>query len=244
MKVTFHARWFFLACSLLVLFALRNNKLVLSIYVGVVVVGLLTYAWVVPRMVARAERAFARDALQLLSQGRAGEVTALAANQPLLKRFGRKHLVPDMLGMAASADGDHVNARRAFLEALRHAPPEERLRIETNLAAEELATGRTESAEGRYRALLDRRPDLAPALANLGRLLLDGGDGYMEAASYLRRALEVCDPREHPRLRADLAEALLRGGHPDWEDELDAARDAGADPERLAAINQLPRSPS
>ncbi len=244
MKITFHARWFILMCSLVVLIVLRNDKMWLTIYVAVVVGGLLGYAWIMPRMVARAERRFTRDALQLLSQGRASEVIRLAASQRLLRRFGRKHLVPDMLGMSASADGDHENARRAFLEALRHAPPEERMRIEVNLATEEFATGRTEAAEGRFRALLDRRPDLAPALANLGRLLRRFSEAYMESASYLRRAIEVCDPRELPGLKADLAEALLRGGHPDWDEALDAARASGVDEERLEAITRLQKSPS
>ncbi len=238
-QVRFQARWFLLTCSLVVLVALRHQKVVLTVYVATVVCGLLAYAWIVPRWVARAERRFSVDALRLLSQGRPDDVFALAQGQRLLRRFGRPHLVPDLLGMAASAGGDHEAARRAFLEALRHAPPEERTRIEVNLAAEELATERVESAEGRYRALLDRRPELAPALVNLGRLLLRTGDDHVEAASYLRRAVDVCDPREVPALRGDLAEALLRSEHPDWRDALEEARAAGTDPARLDELRAL-----
>ena len=238
-RVQFQLRWFLLTCSLVVLLFLRNERVLLTIYVCVVVGALLAYAWLVPRVAAQAERRFSRDALQLLSQGRHAEVKALAEGQRLVRWFGQAHLLPDVLGMAASAGGDHEGARRSFLEALRHAPSTERMRIEMNLAAEEMATGRDESAEGRYRALLDRRPTLAPALANLGRVLLRGGDAPGEAASLLRRAVDVCDPRDLPKIQADLAEALARAGRPDWRAALEAAREAGADSDRLARIEAL-----
>ncbi len=238
-RVQFQLRWFLLTCSLVVLVFLRNERNLLTAYVCVVVGVLLGYAWLVPRITAQAERRFSRDALQLLAQGRPEEVQALAGRQRAVRWFGRKHLVPDVLGMAASAAGDHEGARKAFLEALRHAPPEERMRIEMNLAAEEMATGRDESAEGRYRALLVRRPALAPALANLGRVLLRGGGAPGEAASLLRRAMDVCDPRDMPNLHADLAEALARAGNPDWRAALAAAREAGVETSRLAQIEAL-----
>ena len=236
LRVRFEMRWFLLLCSLVVVVLLRSHKLALSVYVGGVVVVLSGYAFWLPRAVQRAERRFSRDALRLLAAGRPEEIRGLARRQGLLRRFGPKHLIPDVLGLAASAAGQHEAARQAWLEALRYAPPEDRIRVEVNLAAEEMATGHDESAEGRFRALLVRRPDFPPALANLGRLLARQSETCAEAADLLARALKVCDPRDVPSLRLALAEALVRLGRPEWREVLDAARAEGADPESVERL--------
>lgn len=228
MKVEIHRRWVLLFASCVVLLILREHRLLLTLYVAVVVAGLLLYAFWLPRRVAAAETRFHREALRLLASGDHDGLRALAGRQWLLRRFGRPHVIPHGLALAAGAAGDREAERRHYLEALRSAPGDERTRIELNLAGAELATGHLDAAEGRYRAVLRRRPDLSVAVAGLGRVLLAKGESLDEAADLLRRAVEASDARERPALQLALAEALVRSGQTGWETLLEAARASGA----------------
>ncbi len=211
-QVRFQLRWLLLLISVVVLVLLRDDRLALALYVGAVVLSVAAWVLMVPRRVAEAERRFHREALRCLANDDYPGLATLADRQWLLKRFGRKHVLPDTLGLAAAASGDHAVARRLYLEALGHAPPDERARIELNLAGEEMALGLLDAAEGRYRSVLARRPDQSIALANLGRILLQKGEELTEAAGLLRRAAPLADPREADELRALADEAEARAG--------------------------------
>lgn len=239
MQVEIRFRWLWLTASLVVLVLLREHIMWLGLYVLAVLVGLVLWFIVLPRQALAAERTFHREALRLLASDDIAGLQGLAEEQWLIRRFGRPHVLPDTLGLAASAHGDHEKARALYTESLRAAPPEDRPRIELNLAAEELACGELDTAEGRYRAALARRPDLSPALANLGRLLVQRGESLDEAADLLARAAKSCDRRELSELHLTRAEALVRAGRESWREALEDAREAGAEPlalERIAAL--------
>lgn len=232
-------KWLWLPASLAVLFLLRQHLLWLMLYVAAVLGFIVLWFIALPRRALAAERAFHRDALRCLATEDLDGLDRLLAGQWLIRRFGRPHVLPDTRALAAGARGDHEAAWRLYTEALAHAPPEERPRIELNLAAEELATGRHESAEGRYRAALARRPELTPARINLARLLVMQGQSLREAARLASEAVETCDRREKPEVLCLRAEALARVGDRGWREALDDAREAGAAPAELARIEAL-----
>lgn len=240
-RVQINLRWLWIPASLLILVLLRRHTVWLSLYVAAVMVGLVLWYIVLPKQALAAERTFHREALRHLAGGDLDGVEALAAKQWLLRRFGRQHVLPDTLALAASARGEHEKARQLYGQALRAAPAEERPRIELNLAAEELATGHLESAEGRYRAALARRPDHTPARANLARLLLRRGEDLPEAAQLAGQAATSGDARERAELYLIRAEALARMGDVRSAAALDDARDAGADPAEIDRVQALAR---
>jgi tetratricopeptide (TPR) repeat protein len=229
-KVEIQYRWLLVLASCVVLFLLRDHRLALTIYVAAVTVGIALFLFWLPRRVVVAESRFLREMLRLLAKGDHAALDRVARRQWLIRRFGRPHLIPECRALAAGAAGDHETERRLYLEAVRAAPPEERVRLEVNLAGAELATRHLDEAEGRYRAALHRRPDFTVAMAGLGRVLVAKGEELDEAATLLKRALELSDPRERPLLQLALAEALLRSGQPGWESLLSEARASGSLP--------------
>lgn len=244
MKVEIQLRWLALLASVAILFVLRHHKVLLAVYVGLVLAALVLYVVWLPRRLAVAEKRFNREALRLLAADDFPALSALADRQWLLRRFGRRHVVPDTLALAASASGNHEAARALYLQALEHAPPDDRPRIELNLARAEIETGRLDAAEGRLRGVLGLRPRMGPALASLARVLLRKGEELEEAVDLLKQALDTCDPRELPTLRVSLAEARLRLGQAGWTDELTAAQASGAPAEEVARVEALARSQS
>jgi tetratricopeptide (TPR) repeat protein len=213
MRIELHPRWLILFVSLVPLFVLRGHRTGLMVWGGVVFLLLTAAIFWLPRRVAAAERTFQRDALKALSSRDFAGLEALVDRQRLLRAFGRRHLLSEMRALAASASGRHEEARTLYRRALDEAPADERTRLEVNLAGEELATGQLAEAEGRYRTVLKRRPDLPIALSNLGRLLAQRAstsDELEEAIGLLRRALPMADARERADLEGALAEAVSR----------------------------------
>jgi tetratricopeptide (TPR) repeat protein len=242
-KVEFQPRWILLLLSAGVLYTLRNHRLLLAIYVGLVIIGVLLYALWLPRRVQLAEKRFSREALRLLARDDLAGLDGLAKRQWLIRRFGRKYLIPDTLAMAASAADEHAMARQLYLEAMRDAPPDERMRIELNLARSEHVLGQLDTAEGRLRSLLARRPALSQAQGQLGQILVAKGESLSEAAELLNVAVEACDPRMMAALQLARAEALARTGQAS-DSALSAAASAGADEAEVARVKRLSRSQS
>ena len=236
-------RWVLLLASAGVLYTLRNHRLILAIYVSVVILGVLLYAFWLPRRVAMAEKKFSREALRLLSKDDFGGLDGLARKQWLVRRFGRKFIIPDTLAMAASAAGEHEMARQLYLDAARDAPPDDRLRIELNLARSEFTLGKHDTAEGRLRSILARRSNLSQAQGLLGQILVAKKESLTEAIRLLEMAVDACDPRTLGTLQLALAEAQARSGQsPDAA--LSAASAAGASDEAVAGVRRLESSHS
>lgn len=232
-------KWLWLPASLAVLFLLRTHLVWLSLYVVAVLAFVVLWFIVLPKRAHDAERTFHRDALRHLASEDLDGLDRHIEQQWLIRRFGRPHVLPDTMALAASARGEHEKAYGLYMRALAAAPAEDRVRIELNLAAEERATGRLESAEGRYRATLARRPELTPARINLARLLVEQGESLREAARLAAEAAEDCDRREKPEVLLLRAEALARLGDARWQDAAEAAREAGAAASEIERIAEL-----
>ncbi len=214
MRVEFNSRYLLMLLSIVPLILLREHRVFLLGYA--VVLGLLivlTLTWL-PRRTLEAERRFSREALTLLAHNDGESVDRLVSAQHLLKYFGRRHIIPETLALFAHRRGDDEQARLLLRQALDSAPPSERLRLEVNLAAMEFATGRLVEAEGHYRAVLRRRPDLYLAQGQLGLVLLARKVELPEAIECLSRALPMSDALERRRLEEALSEARsLIPGH-------------------------------
>lgn len=107
-------------------------------------------------------------------------------------------------GLVASRLGDPRDARDWLDRALAADPDILRRRHESALRLE--TEGKLADAADTYREILTARPDHAPTLFNLGRVLL-ASSRPDEAAQAFRRGLAI---QEDPRARALLAEALRR----------------------------------
>lgn len=243
-RVEVQWRWLWLPASLVVLILLRHHTLWLTLYVVGVLTALVVRYLLLPKRAFDAERTFHREALRHLAADDPDGLEKLAADAWLLRRFGRPHVIPDTLGLAAAARGDHERARALYVEALRAAPASERSRIELNLAGEELATGAYDAAEGRLRTALARRPDLTPARINLARVLLAKGESLPEAAELLAEAARDCDRRELGEVHLARAEALARAGRSEWRAAVADARAAGADEVDEAAFARWAGEPT
>jgi tetratricopeptide (TPR) repeat protein len=205
-RIELHPRWLLVFVSVVPMVLLQGHRTALIVWGGTVF-ALLTMAllWL-PRRVAAAQRTFQRDALARLSAHDDAGLRALIDGQTLLRLFGRRHVLEEMRALEA------VKLYRAALES---APADERVRLEVNLAGEELATGQLAEAEGRYRTVLKRRPDLPIALSNLGRLLVRREatrDELDEAIGLLQRARPMADARDQAALEQALADARARVG--------------------------------
>lgn len=213
MKVEFQLRWLLLLLSIVVLFTLRHHRWWMLAYCVVALAGVLVYAFWLPKLAANAERRFSRESLRLLAAGEFAALDDLAGKQWLIRRFGRPHIIPETKALAAGAAGRMEAARALYLEALAKAPPDERPRIELNLANAEVATGHLDAAEGRYRVVMTRRPDLTQARVGLARLLIQrGGDTLDEAEALVEGVLQECTQAEQAELTGALAEAQKAAG--------------------------------
>ncbi|MFN3198826.1 MAG: hypothetical protein ACE366_10505 [Bradymonadia bacterium] len=239
--VQIHLRWLVLLASMIVLVLLRRHRVLLTIYVALFCTGSLLYLLWLPKFMASQERKFTREALRLITSGDISGLKALAQRQGLIRRFGRRHVIPDTLAMGAASVGDHEAACHLYAEALQHAPPEDRVRIELNLAAEEVQTGRLDAAEGRYRAILRKRPGQLIAVGQLGRLLVKK-EAFSEAIDHLKQALEMANGSEAAGLKLALAEALILTGDASGQALAQEAGSEGASSEEVSRVLALSSS--
>ena len=210
MTVEIRYRWLLLLISLVVLVMLRDYPWIMAGYVAFVVLLALTYTVLVPRRLVQRETIFRREALRLLAQQDAEAVRRLTARQWLLKNFGRADLVHEILALAATAAGEHGTACTEYRKAMGFAPPEERARLQLNLAAEELKAGQLDNAEARYRAALTKPRHAHLARTGLARTLLARGDASEEAVDLFRHLVANCNPAERESMETSLAEAERR----------------------------------
>ncbi|MCB9524855.1 MAG: hypothetical protein H6702_15965 [Myxococcales bacterium] len=227
--------WLLITLSVVALVFLRHHKWVVVTYAGLVVLGVVAFILLGPRLAAQAEARFRAQALAMLHAGQFVELTRLAQRQWWLNRFGRRHVIADIQGLSALAQDDAASARKHFAAALEAAPAPDKPRLSLSLARAERAAGLEAEAEGRLRELLTHHHGVTGVQAELGRLLLARGQAA-EAAALLRAALARGGQPAGGALRLDLARALLVSGQPGVAEVLSAAAAEGADPDAVAAL--------
>ena len=210
-----HPRNLFLPATLLAVFLLKW-KLDLPWWGLAMILSILpVYYFVLPRVIKKKERAFERDVLRLLQQGRKGELLELYRRQKLLRLLGPSDKLQRRLGFIYSEVGDFDRARACYARAARSAGPGERLTVLLGLASARYRSGDYEGAEVVYRELLRRGQHMPEVLGGLAHSLLLQEKELGEAMKLIKKAQELA--LEGPlavSLRLTMAEALLARGKP------------------------------
>jgi tetratricopeptide (TPR) repeat protein len=190
------------------------------------------YYFVLPAFARRKERAFERELMRLLQQGRKSELLTLYRAQTFLRVFAPGDPLRKWLGFIYTELGDFERARACYARAARATSPAERLPVLLGLAYAKYRTGEYEGAEAVYRELIRRGQQLPEVFAGLAHTLLLGNKERGEAARLTSRAIEMSsDDTLTASLHLTRAEALLAQGKPGKaRRELEAAVSALAEP--------------
>ena len=118
-------------------------------------------AWLfwLPKKANEAEQRFQVEVLNLLRQGQADRVSALAHEQRILRWAGRHYVLWESIALAQSDEGEHQEAIRSYREALKSVPPDLIHRVQLNLAHAHLVAKEWDDAEKMYRTVLSAQPD-------------------------------------------------------------------------------------
>ena len=170
MTVEIRFRWLLVLISLATVFFLRDSRVLLTGYVVIITIGLLVWAFILPRWTVARERRLHAEILRLLGHNEGHAALALLESQWLLRRLGRHAVLMEAYGLAHTSLNDHDAAYDALVTALKSATPSHRPRIEMNIAQAEIALGNREAAIERYQRLIRTYPDLQIARSALEKL--------------------------------------------------------------------------
>lgn len=221
-----HPRNLFLPITLLAVFLLKW-KLDMPWWGLAMILSILpVYYFLLPRLVQAKERAFERDVLRLLQQGKKSELLHLYRRQTLLRLLAPGDKLQKRLGFIYSEVGDFERARACYARAARSATHGERLAVLLGLAYTRYRSGDYEGAEVVYRELLRRGQQMPEVFGGLAHSLLLQQKDRGEALKLVKRAIEVAPEGPHAAgLHLTLAEAYLaRNKSGNAQKALDAAR--------------------
>lgn len=145
--------------------------------------------------------------LAQLRQGKPGE--AIGEFETELVRNPTHMRAHASLGLALEDLDRYDDAIRAYGEALKLAP--NNVSTRSYLARTLHKAGREEESMRMYRQIIDAKPGFARAQVELGRLLYARRD-MAASVTYLQRAYTL--DADYPRLRRDMAMALMEAGRP------------------------------
>ena len=155
--------------------------------VGIPVVVL--YLWA-PRIGRASLTRFDRDAVQLLSSGRAGLLRARYSRAIGMRLFAAPALVAERRGLVAVETGAPGRARVAYREALEGYPEDQApLGVRLGIAHTSFAVGDDVEAIREYRAVLRSSGSYPRVLGNLAHALARRGEDLPEAETLAERAL-------------------------------------------------------
>ena len=181
--------------------------------VAPVIVFLLFYYLVLPKIVRSKAKKFHREALQLLATGKSAAVPDLAKKQLLLQLFGPTGPIDAKLGLAYSQIGDHEQAVNCLLNALPGAPESERPALQAALTKALFVSGDLARAQAEGRALLRSGLELPEIMVLVARSRVGLNKVDTDTFDYLDRA-ESSSPSDDVQLMIDLTriEAALATG--------------------------------
>jgi len=174
-----------------------------------VIVFLILYYVFVPSLVRKRSERFHREALRLLSTGRAAEVPGLARRNLLLQLFGSSGPVDAKLGLAYSQMGRYRMAVPPLESAIPTASETERPALRAGLVKALLVTGDLGRAEAEGRRLLSSGLHLPETLAAVARARVGQGKCDDETWFLLEEAEEL-SPSDDVALMIDLTRIEMR----------------------------------
>lgn len=205
-----HPRNLFLPTTLLAVFLLKWQLDMPWWGLAMILSVLPVYYFLLPRLVQAKERAFERDVLRLLQQGKKSDLLHLYRRQTLLRLLAPSDKLQKRLGFIYSEVGDFERARACYARAARSAAQGERLAVLLGLAYTRYRSGDYEGAEVVYRELLRRGQQMPEVFGGLAHNLLLQRKDRGEALKLVKRALELAPEGPHAAgLHLTLAEAYL-----------------------------------
>jgi tetratricopeptide (TPR) repeat protein len=185
--------------ALLIVFWRLNQKWIIA----PAAVFLLFYYLFLPRLVRARARRFHRDALRLLTSGKAAEVPGLAKRNLLLQLFGPSAPIDAKLGLAYAQLGEWASALPCLDNATPDAPPAEKPALRSALIKALVATGDPARAEAEALALVQSGTRLPETLALAARARIGLGKVDHRTTALLDEAASL-DPPDDVRLMIDL----------------------------------------
>ncbi len=211
-------------CFLLIYFLWKHN---LTLWTIPVAAFLVFYYAMVPGMARAAARRFNRQAVLLLTRGRAAEVQALVRNSFFFRLTAPLGLIDAKLALAYLAMEEYEAALTCFDRALPYADPSERPTLMVGRVKALFATGDFKKAEIEGENITDRIAKLPELLVMVARSRIGQGRND-DAAKYLLDEAETLSPTEDVRLMIALSriESALLGGRkvPPLPDDADSNR--------------------
>ncbi len=156
-----------------------------------ILVMLIAYHFVLPRLVSSRVEKFNREAIKLLTSGQADKIPSLAGRSVFLQLFAPAPALSAKLALAYVELGDHRSACSAFENALRDPAPSERLPLELGYAKSLFICGKTFEASKIAERLLKSDVRLPELLVFVARERLEKGDFGKQTRSLIEQALEL-----------------------------------------------------
>ncbi len=188
-----------------------------------VVLFLIIYYFVLPKLVRARLGRFHREALKLLTTNRAADVPRLARRNVFLQLFGPRGPLDAKLGLAYAATGEFAKAVSCFESAIPGASDEEKPALRAGLCKALFVCGEFGHAEAEGKKLINQGTRLPELLAAVARSRLGLGRNDDDARQLLNDA-ERLSPSADVRLMVDLTriEMALDSGRKPREIPADA----------------------
>ncbi len=174
-----------------------------------VVVFLVFYYLVLPRLVRTRLAGFHREALKLLTTGHAEEVPRLVRRNILLQLFGPRGPLDAKLGLAYAASGEFTRAIPCFENGILSATPEEKPALQVGMAKALFVTGELARAETEGRTVFDLGTRLPELLVVVARSRVGLGKNDDTTRGMLDEA-EQLSPDADVQLMVDLTRIEMR----------------------------------
>jgi tetratricopeptide (TPR) repeat protein len=130
---------------------------------------LALFYFVLPALIRSRLERFNREALKLLTTGKASEIPTLVRKNIILQLFGPREPIDAKLALAYAISGDYHRALPCYENAIRDASVHEKPALQAGLVKALFVTGDLARAEAEGRAMTDRVARLPETLAIMAR---------------------------------------------------------------------------
>ncbi|MCP4606858.1 MAG: hypothetical protein GY847_41180 [Proteobacteria bacterium] len=181
-----------------------------------IILFLIFYYFIGPKLIRVRTEQFHKEALKLLTTDRATEVVRLVRRSILLQLLGPRGPLDAKLGLAYTASGDFVKAVPCLESAIPTAATEEKTALQIGLVKALFVSGELARAEVQGRTVLDKGIELPELLATVARCRVGLGKNDDMTRDFLNKA-EHLSPSPDVQTMIDLTRiemALATGRKP------------------------------